>query len=628
MTLAIAWNLLNHDDDPSITLPGAVFLDNGGVEAGMRSQTRVCRLMTRGATPVQHTAQKVRSWRTQGCLTQAANEPGARVEGWNAPGRNEDYIDAELIDRHADWFLPLCDELGEDEDVLLYTPFPGLPGRSDSIRRPKARECIRRVKKISWHLYGDLPELKAGLDDVLAVAEEEDAEVYLTEVNFAAGREVNVEVWAKEHLAPFTDYAAQFPRVKMLALFAYEWKWPDSALRTPLTFKGTAVEVELARAAARLVSVNPPPVKQEPPAEPVVSVPENKEPPMTRAELVALARSCAEAEGLDPDVYERLVETESNFNPDAIGPLIEEGPAIGQHAIGINQGMAMYHPDVDLTDPKASLPYFARWLRQLVELHGGIREALCFYNGGGLAVQAYKALHPWKDSRMYLARILDSGKPDLCVQQFGDDFKNRLTAEEQAAGWVSSACGPIALAGMAASLGLERTPEAILRRAAVTTFPHSAVPLWTAEKGMAGPGALTYLAELEGIRLTASDPESILGHLAQGRFTILSTGIHYYGGQRNSRVDDDIFVGETGKARLGGSDWMTVHEIAVLDRDGGGINAVLVGERIVVESPVVDPIQDALSNLHDLTLSAGPHDEARRVSAQAALNTLKEAVLA
>jgi hypothetical protein len=309
----------------------------------------------------------------------------------------------------------------------------------------------------------------------------------------------------------------------------------------------------------------------------------------SRDELVAYARQAAERAGFDSDVFVRQITVESNFDPKAGSPA---------GAQGIAQIVPKYHPGVDPWDPYASLDYAARWMADLTAQYGGdVRKALVHYNGGGGAVQQYENLTPYAESARYVTAILDAGKPDLTLAQFGPEAAALIPE----ASWVASACGPIALSGLAASLGDSLDLDAAIVGASLERFANG-TPVWTPENGMAGPGAFALLAEMARVRVASIQRDQVRGYLAQGRCVVISTPKHYYLAQRLSRTDDDLFVGHTGEARLNGGPWMSLERIEELD---GEINALFVGENAVDTSepaqpatPQIDPVDDALNGAY------------------------------
>jgi hypothetical protein len=91
-------------------------------------------------------------------------------------------------------------------------------------------------------------------------------------------------------------------------------------------------------------------------------------------DLHAYAREAARRAGCDPDLFERQIQQESAFDPDAFNA--------SSGATGIAQIVPRFHPDVNPRDPIASLDYAARWMAQLHEQLGTYRLALAAYNWG------------------------------------------------------------------------------------------------------------------------------------------------------------------------------------------------------------------------------------------------------
>jgi hypothetical protein len=92
-----------------------------------------------------------------------------------------------------------------------------------------------------------------------------------------------------------------------------------------------------------------------------------------QAVLRAYARNAAIANGIDPNIFERQINAESAFDPNAVSKA---------GAVGIAQILPSWHPDVDPTDPFASLDYAARLMRGYINHFGSWRLALVAYNAG------------------------------------------------------------------------------------------------------------------------------------------------------------------------------------------------------------------------------------------------------
>ncbi len=121
----------------------------------------------------------------------------------------------------------------------------------------------------------------------------------------------------------------------------------------------------------------------------------------------ALAAQIAEQEGVDPNLFTRLVQQESAFRPDARSPV---------GAMGLAQLMPGTARDlgVDPNDPVQNLTGGARYLRQQMDKFKDPRLALAAYNAGPGNVQKYGGVPPFKETQNYVAKILGSaGGPTM-----------------------------------------------------------------------------------------------------------------------------------------------------------------------------------------------------------------------
>lgn len=118
----------------------------------------------------------------------------------------------------------------------------------------------------------------------------------------------------------------------------------------------------------------------------------------------SLASQIAVEEGVDPDLFMRLVEAESSFNPNASSPA---------GAIGLTQLMPGTASDlgVDPTDPVQNLRGGARYLKQQLDSFGDPTLALAAYNAGPGNVRKYGGVPPFKETQAYIDRILGMGPP-------------------------------------------------------------------------------------------------------------------------------------------------------------------------------------------------------------------------
>lgn len=122
-------------------------------------------------------------------------------------------------------------------------------------------------------------------------------------------------------------------------------------------------------------------------------------------DYIELATRIALEEGVDPDLFLRLVQAESSFNQDAQSPA---------GAIGLTQLM----PDtakglgVDPYDPEDNLRGGARYLRQQLDTFGDTATALAAYNAGPGNVRKYGGIPPFEETQNYVSKIIGTGKAD------------------------------------------------------------------------------------------------------------------------------------------------------------------------------------------------------------------------
>ena len=118
-----------------------------------------------------------------------------------------------------------------------------------------------------------------------------------------------------------------------------------------------------------------------------------------KGEFLTTARAAAQRHGIPEDLFLRLVQQESGFNPTAVSP---KGAT----------GLAQLMPDtarglgVDINDPHQNLDGGARYLKQMYARFGNWRHALAAYNAGPEAVAKHSGIPPYAETQAYVVAIL------------------------------------------------------------------------------------------------------------------------------------------------------------------------------------------------------------------------------
>jgi soluble lytic murein transglycosylase-like protein len=118
-----------------------------------------------------------------------------------------------------------------------------------------------------------------------------------------------------------------------------------------------------------------------------------------RGEYLEVARASARRHGVPEDLFLRLVQQESGWNPRAVS---HKGAT----------GLAQLMPDtarvlgVDIDDPRQNLDGGARYLRMMHDRYRDWRLALAAYNAGPGAVDQHGGIPPFAETQGYVVAIL------------------------------------------------------------------------------------------------------------------------------------------------------------------------------------------------------------------------------
>ncbi|MGL6211729.1 MAG: lytic transglycosylase domain-containing protein [Paracoccaceae bacterium] len=118
-----------------------------------------------------------------------------------------------------------------------------------------------------------------------------------------------------------------------------------------------------------------------------------------KGEYLEVAKAAARKHGVPEEMFLRLVQQESGWNPGAVSNKGATGLAQLMPATAKGLG-------VDINDPAENLEGGARYLRKMYDKFGSWRLALAAYNAGPGAVEEYDGIPPYEETKNYVKAIL------------------------------------------------------------------------------------------------------------------------------------------------------------------------------------------------------------------------------
>ena len=118
-----------------------------------------------------------------------------------------------------------------------------------------------------------------------------------------------------------------------------------------------------------------------------------------KGEYLEVAKAAARKHGVPEDLFLRLVQQESGWNPVAVST---------KGATGLAQLMpeTAEHLGVDINDAEDNLEGGARYLRMMFDKFGTWELALAAYNAGPGAVEEHDGIPPYAETENYVKAIL------------------------------------------------------------------------------------------------------------------------------------------------------------------------------------------------------------------------------
>ena len=118
-----------------------------------------------------------------------------------------------------------------------------------------------------------------------------------------------------------------------------------------------------------------------------------------KGEYLEVAKAAARKHGVPEEMFLRLVQQESGWNPGAVSSKGATG--LAQLMPGTAAALG-----VDPTVPAQNLDGGARYLRQMYDKFGTWRLALAAYNAGPGAVEEHDGIPPYEETESYVVAIL------------------------------------------------------------------------------------------------------------------------------------------------------------------------------------------------------------------------------
>ena len=118
-----------------------------------------------------------------------------------------------------------------------------------------------------------------------------------------------------------------------------------------------------------------------------------------KGEYLEVAKTVARKHGVPEDLFLRLVQQESGWNPGAVSNKGATGLAQLMPATARKLG-------VDIDNPHQNLEGGARYLKMMYSKFGSWRLALAAYNAGPGAVEKHNGIPPFTETRNYVKAIL------------------------------------------------------------------------------------------------------------------------------------------------------------------------------------------------------------------------------
>ncbi len=131
-----------------------------------------------------------------------------------------------------------------------------------------------------------------------------------------------------------------------------------------------------------------------------LSARKREEPPLHHGYDALIVRTALEHK-LEPALVKAVIAAESNFSPVAVSRA---------GAQGLMQLMPHTAAQLGVEDPfheHQNVEGGTRYLREMLDRYGDLQRALAAYNAGPAAVDRYRGVPPYKETKAYVERVLN-----------------------------------------------------------------------------------------------------------------------------------------------------------------------------------------------------------------------------
>jgi hypothetical protein len=153
-----------------------------------------------------------------------------------------------------------------------------------------------------------------------------------------------------------------------------------------------------------------------------------------------IVREASSVHGVDSDFIHSVIQQESAGNPRAVSPAGARG------LMQLMPGTAAQLGVQDSFSPEQNVHGGARYLRELLErYHGDAVKALAAYNAGPGAVDRYRGVPPYRETRLYVQRIVrqyNQKKQNVAKPQAGSQIGSQIEAARKTVRPASRRPGP------------------------------------------------------------------------------------------------------------------------------------------------------------------------------------------